>query len=258
MKNIPHVAHLCWFGHHPMPLLNVFTVVSFHKHNPDWKIKVYYSKQTMKDFGSREWLPPYQGQDYFDMLFGMDFLEMIEIDLLQTVCPTKSHIVCASDVFRQDILFREGGLYSDFDVIWLRPMSYFEKLDVIGDPTDFQCTVSFYQNTHGFHNVSNIIAEKGSKFLSDLLHVSKKVRPPFSHQAYGTDLWNKYFPTLESINDRYERMCALKYETFFPSTLSSWRSCTSKTTSNRPMEKIPWAFTGLVQTRSRIITSTPA
>lgn len=216
MKNIPKVAHLNWFGEQAMPHLNVFTVISFHNQNPDWKIKVYTSKQGNKDFGSLEWIPPYPGDDCFPMVKALPYVEIIPIDLTDFTCPVHTHIIAASDVFRQEILYREGGLYSDFDVIWLRPMEYFEKLNVIGNASDFQCTVSFYHTTHGFHNVSNIIAEKGSRFLYDLLQKTKEVEPPYTHQAFGNDLWGKVHPTLKDITSKYDRICALKYETFFP------------------------------------------
>lgn len=217
MKTIPKIAHLVWFGDQSMPLLNVFTITSFHRLNPDWKIKVYTSKQGNKDFGTLEWIPPYIGTDYFYMIREMPFVEIIEVDLKDFDCPVHAHVIAMTDVFRQQVLFREGGLYSDFDVIWLRPMSYFEELECLGNPNDFQCTISYHKLTNGHHNVSNIFAEKGSKFLGYTLSECAGVEPPYTHQAFGTDLFNRLFPEKETIDRKgFDRMLYLKYETFFP------------------------------------------
>jgi len=44
MKTIPKICHLYW-DRSPMALLQVFTVTSFHRYNPDWHIIVYLTKQ---------------------------------------------------------------------------------------------------------------------------------------------------------------------------------------------------------------------
>jgi hypothetical protein len=150
------------------------------------------------------------------MIRDMDFVQIVEVDLKDFDCPVHAHVIAMTDVFRQQILFREGGLYSDFDVIWLRPMSYFSQLDCIGNTNDFQCSVSFYKTDSGHHNVSNIIAEKGSKFLEFTLSQCANMQPPYSHQAFGTDLFNGLFPRAKDIDQKFERMLYLKYETFFP------------------------------------------
>jgi len=216
MKNIPKIAHLVWFGDQHMPLINVFTIISFHRLNPDWEIRVYTSKQGNKDFGTLEWIPPYVGTDYFGMIREMSYVDIIEVDLNDFDCPVQAHVIGMTDVFRQQILFREGGIYSDFDVIWLRPMSYFSELDCLGDPNDFQCTVSYYKTDSGHHNVSNIIAEKGSDFLKYTLSRCDKVPQPYTHQAFGTDMFNGLFPRKKDIDQLFDRMLFLKYETFFP------------------------------------------
>jgi len=216
MKNIPKIAHLVWFGDQHMPLINVFTITSFHRLNPDWEIRVYTSKQGNKDFGTLEWIPPYVGEDYFPLIREMNFVDIIEVDLKDFDCPVQAHVIAMTDVFRQQVLFREGGIYSDFDVIWLRPMSYFSELDCIGNTNDFQCTISYFNTEDGHHNVSNIIAEKGNEFMKYTLSKCSDVKAPYSHQAFGTDMFNSLFPRAKDINQKFDRMLYLKYETFFP------------------------------------------
>lgn len=51
-------------------------------------------------------------------------------------CYTDINVSCIAhrcDIIRLDILYREGGIYSDLDVIWLRnPTEYFKRSLVIG------------------------------------------------------------------------------------------------------------------------------
>lgn len=216
MRSIPKIAHLVWFGDQSMPMINVFTIISFHRLNPDWKIKVYTSKQGNKDFGTLEWIPPYIGDDCFPLIRAMEFVQIIEVDLKDFDCPVQAHVIAMTDVFRQQVLFKYGGIYSDFDVIWLRPMDYFTQLDCLGDPKDFQCSISFYNLTDGHHNVSNIVAEKGNKFMEFTLSKCAEVEAPYSHQAFGTDMFNRLFPKQKNIEQQFERMLYLRYETFFP------------------------------------------
>lgn len=221
MQNIPKIAHFCWFGTQPIPPLNVFTLVTFHRLNPDWEMRLYISNERSKEFGSLEWIPPYQGEDMLSEIKKLDYVQIIETDLAEYECPQYTHFIAATDVFRQQVLLKYGGIYSDMDVIWLRPMSYFTELDCIGDVNDFQCTVSFFKTTEGHHNVSNIVAEKGSEFLRYTLEKCKTVQPPFTHQAFGTDLFNRLFPTKNTIDKLFKRMLFLKYETFFPYSIYS-------------------------------------
>ena len=59
IKMIPKKCHLYWDGS-PMSWLNLMTVDSFHKYNPDWKITVYLTKQSPGEIST--------GPDYLDRL----------------------------------------------------------------------------------------------------------------------------------------------------------------------------------------------
>jgi hypothetical protein len=198
-----------------MSYLNVVTVLSFHKYNPGWKIVVYNAHKVPikkdKEISNLKY-QDYEGEDYFYMLEELPYVQVREFDINRY----RVHSVLVSDIWRREILYENGGVYSDFDVIWLRPMSEFENIECIGNPKDFEAVVSFYNYTHGFHNVSNLIAEKGSLFIKSMMDAVKRVKRPFGDQSFGTKMVNKLYPTLESIIDLYPRVLAIKYETFYP------------------------------------------
>jgi hypothetical protein len=57
----------------------------------------------------------------------------VEVRLIQRPDIKVSCLAHLSDIIRCDILYKEGGIYSDLDVIWLRnPWELFDKKVVIG------------------------------------------------------------------------------------------------------------------------------
>ncbi len=214
MKNIPKTCYLYWNGK-PMSLLHLLTVVSFHKHNPDWEIVVRMTKadDSIDNGIHNPQYKPFVAKDYLPELYNLDYVKIIE-DKEQL--GGKAHSILVSDIWRREVLFENGGVYSDFDVIWLKPMNEFVNIDCKGDPSDFESIASFYQLTHGFHNVSNLISEKGSPYLLSLIKEAKGMHPPYGDQSFGTDMLNRLYPDWHSICLKYPRMIALKYETFYP------------------------------------------
>lgn len=202
-----------------MAWLNLMTIESFHKYNPDWKITVYLTKQSPSEMGRNNFVPDYTGPDYLDRLVNYNYIDIKIIDIEDYDVPIEAHACQGSDNFRRAILFREGGVYSDFDTVWLRPISDIKNVKCIGSPEDFECIVSFYQMTHGFHNVSNLIAEKNSRFIKSLIDYSKTIHPSeikSNHQALGSSMLNNLYPTLEIILRQYHRILAIPYDTFYP------------------------------------------
>lgn len=198
-----------------MSYLHALTVISFHEMNPDWQIIVYVTRQEHKaSDGSRQnpVYKPYVGQDHFFLIEELPYVEIREIDFDRPGI----HSILISDIWRREILFDNGGVYSDFDCLWVRPMSDLLNVACLGDPSNFECTVSFFGLTKGFHNVSNIIAEKGSPFLRSLILRSSGIHPPYGDQSFGTDMLNNLYPTLDTITSTFPRVLALEYETFYP------------------------------------------
>jgi hypothetical protein len=215
MKTIPHVCHLYW-DRSPMAHLQVFTVESFHRLNPDWRIIVYLTKQSAAELGKNTYVPDYTGPDYFSRIEKLPYIEFKEIDITELGIPLDAHSCQGSDVFRMKILYDHGGVYSDFDVLWLRPMSEMVNIECLGDPSDFEATASMYQLTKGFHNVSNLVAEKGSEYILSIYEAQQRVKPPYQHQSFGSSLVNNLYPDWYSIISRFPRVLALHYNTFYP------------------------------------------
>jgi mannosyltransferase OCH1-like enzyme len=141
MKDIPKICHLYFGGSGPMAQMMVFTILSFHKHNPDWQIIVYKTKQTDKELGANTYVPVYKGKDYFYMIEALPYVQIKVIDITEYGINKDIHSILGSDMFRMNVLYRQGGVYSDFDVIWLKPISDIIDVKCIGNPCHFSTTV---------------------------------------------------------------------------------------------------------------------
>jgi hypothetical protein len=199
-----------------MAEIMVFSVLSFHKYNPDWEIVIYRTKQRDDELGYNCYVPIYNGKDYFYMIDELSYVQIRTIDVEEFGINKDAHSILGSDIFRMNILYREGGVYSDLDVIWLRSMSEFVNIDCIGYPGDFECTVTLCEQTSGFHTASVIVSEKESPLLLSLVEQQKTIKPPYGHMAFSTNMMDSMYPTLESITNKYPRVLGLQYKTFYP------------------------------------------
>ena len=216
MNNIPKVCYMYWGGSGNMPLLMVFTVISFHRFNPDWQIIIYRTIQKDEDLGRTPYDYYYIGKDYFHLIESMDFVEIRIIDISEYGIKKDIHSILGSDMFRTKIIYENGGLYSDLDVIWLKPMSEFVNINCIGNMNDFECNVCLYNQITGHHTISNLIGETGSPFLKSIIEDQNKVKRPYVDCSFSTNLLNKKYLVLNDIISKFPRVLALKYETFYP------------------------------------------
>ncbi len=206
MNNIPKICHMYW-DRSPMAFLNTVTVSSFKRMNPDWRIVLYLTKQDYTQIGKNTFVPDYTGKDYFHLI--RDLVEIREVDLVELGL---SHLcaIQSSDIVRLKYLYDQGGVWSDMDVVWLKPMS-----DLAALSDDFEATICYYKHTHGFHAQSIMIAEQKSKFIYSLIEKQHTVDPS-DHQAYGTKMMNEMYPTLDSAMAKYPRLLAIPYKLFYP------------------------------------------
>jgi hypothetical protein len=235
-KNIPQRLYLFWDGS-PMSWLQMLTVMSFHKYNPTWKIYVYEPNVSYRQLARNTYIPDYTGKDWYPKLRELEYVKFVSFNLSEFGIKPDAHGIQCSDQWRARMLYNNGGMYSDFDVLWLKPMTEFVNIECNGDPRDFDMLVSLSQYTKGYHSNSNLIAEQGSKLLKNIIERQKEVKPPYAHQAYYLDIINRTYPTLESIRKVYPRVMAVQYKTFFPYGLYDLKRLYNKTDLTPILEK---------------------
>ena len=216
MDRIPKELHLYWDGSN-MSLLQTFTVETFHKLNIDWNINIYMPLEKYDGSMGFNFIPDYLGPDYFHLLKNKDYVNIVPIDLDVYDVRKDVHGILRSDIFRYNILYNVGGVWSDFDIIWLKPMEHFCNIEYHGDTPieDVSVIVSFISGTHGGHSIGILIHCKHDPYAKALIEATKQVKPPYSHEIFGGSMLNAHYPTLESLKV-FDGVIGARFETYYP------------------------------------------
>jgi hypothetical protein len=215
MNNIPKKVYLYWDRPTPMSWLQTMTIDTFIKHNPDWSVNVYVPKQAYT--GKPTYIPDYTGKDFFGRVENNSLVNIIEVDLKDYCIDIGLHNILRSDILRYRLLYDNGGVWSDFDVVWLKPISY---LSTIVGHNNFNATMCVFEKGTKHHNISILVSSQGHPFYKVIIDKccciqdSCKVVP--DHQEYGTKMWNDLFPDMDKLLESYSDMAKLEYYTFFP------------------------------------------
>jgi len=124
LHKIPKVLHLYWGGEN-MSFLRHLTVVSFRQYNPDWQIKIHTPKNIYK--GKPTWDSPEYSRSfkmsgrYLEQLKNYD-VEFVEHDFESYGFRSDVPETFKADYLRYRLLSTEGGVWSDFDILYFRPM----------------------------------------------------------------------------------------------------------------------------------------
>jgi hypothetical protein len=214
MEKIPKILHMYW-DRSPMSQLQTFTVDTFHKHNPDWVINVYVPKQPYT--GSSSYIPNYTGKDYFHLVEKSDYTNIVEVNLSDYGIDPGLHNILRSDILRYHLLYNHGGVWSDFDVIWLKPIDHFRNIEYHGNVSinDVDAVVSLYEGERGFHSIGIMIHRKHDQYALSLINLTKQVRPPYGHEVFGSLMLCAKYPTLDSMSS-LGNIISVKFETYYP------------------------------------------
>jgi len=123
-SEIPKIAHFYW-GNSKLPFVRFLTLHTFAKLNPDWQLKYYVpkikdSKITYHSVHQTRTLP---SEDYSHLLSTLPNLIIEEINFEELGIPEMLTDVYKSDIIRWKILGEQGGIWSDMDIIFFKPMN---------------------------------------------------------------------------------------------------------------------------------------
>lgn len=122
MRNIPKFAFFYW-GNTVLPFLRFISIASFKKMNPDWRVILFTptkltTKISWKEEENREKL---KTQDYMSEVsrFGI-YVE--KFDFSKIGYSNDLSEVIKSDILRTYLLHIYGGLWTDIDILYYRPL----------------------------------------------------------------------------------------------------------------------------------------
>lgn len=199
----------------PMSILQALTAVSFNRYNPDWEINVYVPKQSYT--GNSKYIPNYVGKDYFYLVEQIKAVNIVEVNLNDYSIDTGLHNILRSDILRYHLLYDVGGVWSDFDVIWLKPMEHFRNIEYYGDTpiNEVSTIVSLIKEKGGGHSIGIMVHSKHDQYALALINLTKQVKPPYGHETFGSVMISSVYPTLDSLAG-FENLIGVKHETYYP------------------------------------------
>lgn len=214
LNKIPTTAHFYWGGN-KLSYLRYMTIDSFRILNPDWKIKIH----TPKIVGSIEetWETNEQKGsdiqvDYFDQLSNLN-VEIIQHDFEEYGFTNNAHEVHKSDFIRWYLLGTEGGLWSDFDILYYRPMD--ELLENKQDNRNATASICYYTDPY-WVSIGFILSSSNNEFYQHIHKLSKDNFDKKQYQSIGCKLFeNEYTTPFELTNSNF-KLLTLKPISVYP------------------------------------------
>lgn len=201
LSKIPKIAHFYWGGN--LPFLRYVSVYSFVKHNPDWKVKIHIPEITGNI--SPTWNTNEQSgsvrrssTDSMNMLKELD-VEFISHNFENYDLRNDMHEVHKSDFVRWMLLSTEGGVWSDFDIIYHKPM----HLNPDNKPQNSNKDTGFCRYKtgdnwgDGSHAIGYLMSSPNNAYYRNLFQLSKRNFRANSYQVIGASLLNRKFASLK-------------------------------------------------------------
>jgi len=203
-NNIPKVLHLYWDGS-KMPFLCFMTAFTFRKLNPDWIIKIYspVSRTTIKSWKTSEQKIEYEGINYFHNLKDLENCIFITFNFETIGVSNKTSEVQKSDFLRWHILSTEGGVWSDFDIIYFRSIEEInmtnQTVTTKNKEIDFSVCYDFNVTSEHKYSIGFLTAKKECQFYKKILKLAKENFNKTDYQGAGASIFNHEYPGLAKL-----------------------------------------------------------
>ena len=223
---IPKKIFFFW-GNEKMSWMRYMTLYSFVKFNPEWKVSLYRCEPN--EHNTKPWRESNQqdffvfdGEDYYDRVNDLN-IDVIDWDLdkdsLKKISPSQK-----SNFFKWKMLSERGGIYSDTDILYLRPIDeYYKKIK--------DCNVAICYRHNPYFSIGLLASSMYNRFFRDVYHNTRQTFNSIVYQNAGAvslycwlfslvgvkvdpindmdRFWNKVFSTnfWEILEKHYPEMC---------------------------------------------------
>lgn len=221
-EKIPRIVHLYW-SNDKFDYLTSLCIKTLVFHNPDWIINLWLPKikyNISEDYASKEYCPPhsfiYNDDDYKDLNYlkhvlgiNLRYIDYFDLNLKSNMLE-----IYKSDIFRWKILFEEGGIWSDMDILFTNRI---ENIDFTQQNCLFneietvisQYSRKLYPNSLfleenyiniDFYYIGLMMSSKNNNFFKKLYDLCiNSVKINSEYQQFGGDLIMKTFGKFENI-----------------------------------------------------------
>lgn len=198
---IPKVAFFYWGGDF-LPYLNFLTLKSFKKFNPDWDVILF--RPTMI-YDHKTWATPehkigYAGINYIDQLSSLD-ITIQEFDMASVGISNQIPEILKSDIIRWFLLSKYGGLWSDMDIIYLKPIDDIVVRNANDEIiTDFDIIIQ-YNSQHRYYPIGFFMSKPDVNFFNNLHKHANKFLNVNDYQCVGSTLVGSLHPSIQTIDN---------------------------------------------------------
>lgn len=198
MDNIPKIFFSYW-DNSSLTYLQFLTVKSFQELNPNWKIIIYVPKIK---YDNITWKSTHQKirhehKNYLDDLYKLD-IEKIEIDFEEIGFYNNISEVHKSDYLRYYMLAKHGGLWSDMDILYIKPID-----EVFNKFNSVNTALSFFS---GYYSIGMLMSSPNNDFFKHLTNSCKKYFDRTQYQCIGSPMIRKLYPSASSISKKHKNI----------------------------------------------------
>lgn len=202
LNNIPKIAHFYWGGE-KLSYLRFLSVQTFCKLNPDWKVLIHTPK--ILSTAQPKWDTFQQKnsliqQDYFDQLLQLP-VTVISHNFSRYNFDNQAHEVHKSDFLRWKLLGKQGGVWSDIDILYVRPMhQLLENSAEFNNVDTALCPLL----PPGKHTIGFLMSSPDNKFFHSVSRQARAAYDPATYQCIGSNLINRY-KSLDHLKNRFKQ-----------------------------------------------------
>lgn len=196
LTNIPKIAHFYW-GNETLPFMRYVSVLSFAKLNPDWTIQ-FHVPETYGKLNSTWNTPEHKAvsledaQDYSEKLAEIPNIRFVKWKSEDLGGQDISEVF-KSDFLRWKLLSYYGGLWSDMDIIYFRPMSEL-YLNKHRDASYIETVYCYPKGVAGFdnHSIGFLMSSKGNRHFTKINSMAPEAFDKDRYQSIGMNLLMDY------------------------------------------------------------------
>lgn len=208
--SFPKILHLYW-DLSTFSYLHFLTIESFNKYHDNWDIRIHYPKKRNEniDWHTDEQKVKLTCKDYFQALKQFNNVSFHEINIEVDFLKNASEVI-KSDYYRYYLLYTYGGVWSDFDILYINNIFDIIKEDL--NNIIFRCQIE----NHKYYPIGLFCSQKDSKLFNFILKQCENFYNKDEYQSIGSEMWNKLFPTECQIYEIDSKTKILDHEFYLP------------------------------------------
>lgn len=199
LEKIPKIIHFYW-GNEKLSYLRYLSVFSFKKYNPEWTIKIHYPEilgSLKPSWNTGEQANINITENYYEKLKELDVI-FVGHNFDKYGFRNSHHEVHKSDFIRWILLEKEGGVWSDFDILYTNP------IDTIREnvPENKYIDTCLCPYSWGGHAIGFLMSSSNNIFFKSVHNIAASHFNSWEYQGIGCAIFNNNFKTTNIIKEK--------------------------------------------------------